>query len=149
VNHHTWLICWNGFFFFFLPDLILSHNPPNLYLLCSWECVPLCPTLFILMVSFETKYFYIIVVWGHIMVFTKVITIYLSWIHPLHYSPLIPSSPWNRSFDEVQFYFFCLCFWCPKKLLHNPKSHDSWLCFLLRVLHLGLWSIFEYGVGRD
>jgi hypothetical protein len=31
--------------------------------------------------------------WGHIVTFTKVLTIYHSWIHPLHHSPLFPPPP--------------------------------------------------------
>jgi hypothetical protein len=33
-------------------------------------------------------FYYIILYWGYIMTFTKVLALYHSWIYPIHHSPL-------------------------------------------------------------
>jgi hypothetical protein len=50
--------------------------------------------------------------WEYIVTFTKVLTIYHNWIHPLHHSPLSPLP--IPGIDEVilcNFFFFFLNFW--------------------------------------
>jgi hypothetical protein len=45
------------------------------------------------------KILFIILCWGYIVTFTKILTIYCNWIHPLHHfplSPLISSHSWNN-----------------------------------------------------
>jgi hypothetical protein len=37
IEHHTQLLCWDGGLANFLPVLASNHNPPNLYLLNSWD----------------------------------------------------------------------------------------------------------------
>jgi hypothetical protein len=40
--------------------------------------------------SFLYTLFLLLLYWGHIVTFTKVLIIYHSWIYPLHHSPLSP-----------------------------------------------------------
>jgi archaellum biogenesis protein FlaJ (TadC family) len=67
-------------------------------------CLAPCPflqgiesTTFSFILSFFHSFFLLFVIllllyWGYIVTFTKVLTIYHSWIHSLHHSPL-PLSP--------------------------------------------------------
>jgi hypothetical protein len=44
--------------------------------------------------------------WGYIVTFTKVLTIYHSWIYPLYHSPLSPLSHFWNSFNRSHFFIF-------------------------------------------
>jgi hypothetical protein len=65
------------------------------FLLCITTSLRLCFFFFL---------FLLLLYWGYIVTFTKVLITYHSWIHPLHHSPLSPPPPhsWN-SFNRSHF----------------------------------------------
>jgi hypothetical protein len=56
----------------------------------GWAWRKNCPIVFGLILFFI---FLVFQFWGYIVTFTKVLTIYHSWIHPLNHSPLSPPPP--------------------------------------------------------
>jgi hypothetical protein len=79
---------------FYLLLKLLSHFPSYL---CLVDCRYVFYTLFLLLLS-----------WGYIVTFTKFLTMYHSWTHPLGHSLLTPNPPpysWN-SFSRSHYSIF-------------------------------------------
>jgi hypothetical protein len=66
---------------------ILLHTYRWGILLSNWYVVSFLFYFFLDLALPLMTYFLLLLFWGYIVTFTKVLTLYHSWIHPLHYSP--------------------------------------------------------------
>jgi hypothetical protein len=76
--------------------------------------------------------------WGCIVTFTKILTIYHSWIHALHHSPLSPSST-----PEIVSHFSAFIHQCIKFLLHSASFTLSLCPALFPLVLTARWELFS------
>jgi hypothetical protein len=109
-------------------------------------------------------YVFLPLYWGYIVIFTQVLTVYHSLIHPLHHSPLFPCpNPWN-SFNRCHFSTYIhtytvfapylpsytlspqLLFWFSQSDKHSLLSQSSVdpSLFLRRTYCRNCWLFLKY-----
>jgi hypothetical protein len=67
------------------------HNPlASASQVLGLQACTITPSFCVCLVLFK-NFFKLLLYWGYILAFTKVLTTYHSWIHPRHHSPLSPS----------------------------------------------------------
>jgi hypothetical protein len=76
------------------------------------------------------RFIYLLLCWGYIVTFTKVLIIYHSWIYPFHHSPLFPlPHSWN-SFNRFHFsvYIHVYTILTPYSASYtlSPHPHPNW-----------------------
>jgi hypothetical protein len=72
-------------------------------------------------------FIFLLLYWGYIVAFTKVLTMYHSWIHSFHHSPLSPLPSFltqnkiNRSYFSIYIHVYTV--FAPYSPSHTPSPH--------------------------